>query len=230
MDIRWNGRDLVKGIDVSWEEVLPVDLRLRLSDVLQYDECNPDDLWEAIRDWMQSRGIRRPQARPVHVAPLDNSPQKPKAVAAMTQAESAMQLTRLVYTSRHEHLDAAALQSILESSQRNNARDMITGVLVVDDANFMQLIEGSRHTIAECFARIMADKRHSAVQVISCGDVSRRLFQDWSMRMVEVEKIKQEILSVHSVEGKFQPRLMSEFAIEEFCRALTLDDFETSAA
>lgn len=229
MDTRWTGRDLISGKQVSWEETLPVDLRLRLTDVLLYEDCNPDDLWEAIRDWMESRGIRRPQARPVYVVPLNDTPNA-RAVAAITQAQSAMQITRLVYTSQHETLDAAAFDSILKSSESNNMRDQVTGVLVVDESNFLQLIEGSREAIAKCFARIMEDKRHHDVQVISCGDVSRRLFQDWSMRMVNVHRIKQEILSAHCVEGRFQPHIMSEFAVEEFCRALTLGDFEISAA
>lgn len=230
MDTRWTGRDLAKGKQVSWEDVPPVDLSLRLNDVLQYEDCSADDLWEAIRDWMESRGIARPQARPVILAPIMNTSQSAKPVAAVTQAQSAMHLTRLVYTSRHENLDAATLDCILNSSQRNNARDLVTGILVVDDVNFMQVIEGSREAISKCFDRIMGDKRHHDVQVICCGDVSRRLFQDWSMRLVNVHKIKREILSAHSVEGKFQPRVMSEFAIEEFCRALTLGDFEVNAA
>lgn len=229
MDKRWTGRDLVSGKQVSWEETLPVDLGFRLNDVLQYDDCSADDLWEAIRDWMESRGIRRPQARPLHVVPLHDAPKR-RGVLPVTQAESAMQLTRLVYTSQHENLDAAAFDGILKSSQWNNTLDLVTGVLVVDEANFLQVIEGSREAIAKCFGRIMADKRHHDVQVIACGDVSRRLFQDWNMRLVNVHRIKQEILSEHYVQGRFQPHIMSEFAIEEFCRALTLGDFEISAA
>lgn len=229
MDTRWTGRDLVSGKQVSWEETLPVDLRLRLTDVLLYEDCNPDDLWEAIRDWMEARGIRRPQARPLHVMPLHDA-SKPRGVTPATQAESMMQITRLVYTSRHEKLDTLAFESILKSSQWNNTLDLVTGVLVVDEASFLQVIEGSREAIAKCFARIMADKRHHDVQIIACGDVSRRLFHDWNMRLVNVHRIKQEILSEHYFEGRFQPGIMSEFAIEEFFRALTLGDFEISAA
>lgn len=230
MDIRWAGRELVKGNQLSWEEVPPVDLTLRLTDVLQYEDCNPTDLWEAFRDWMESRGMTRPQARPLYDVARINPSQKTKSVAAITQTESAMQLTRLVYASRHEKVGSAALDTILKSSQKNNTRDLVSGVLVVEEGNFLQLIEGRRDAIAKCFKRIMEDKRHHDVQVISCGDVSKRLFQDWSMRLVKVCEIKREILSVLSVEGKFQPRIMSEFTIEEFCRTLALGDIEVNAA
>jgi hypothetical protein len=141
-----------------------------------------------------------------------------------------MQLTRLVYTSKHASFDAATLESILTASQRNNTRDVLTGVLVVEKGTILQLIEGSREAIAKCFARIMEDSRHYDVQVISCGDVSRRLFQDWNMRLVNVSEIKREILSAHCIDGTFQPALMSEFAVEEFCRALALGGFEASMA
>lgn len=141
-----------------------------------------------------------------------------------------MQLTRLVYTSRHDRLDAAAFESILKSSQWHNTLDLLTGVLVVDEANFLQVIEGSREAIAKCFARIMADQRHYDVQIIACGDVSRRLFQDWNMRLVNVQTIRPELLSAHSVEGRFQPRILSEFAIEEFCRGLSTICAEVGAA
>jgi len=229
MDTRWTGRDLVKGNQVSWDEVPPADLRLRLDDVLQDDACTVEDLWEAIRDWLE-RGITRSKVRPLSLVSQLHPSLRENSIAPVLQAESAMQLTRLIYTSKHEITDAAAFDSILKSSQWNNTLDSVTGVLVVDEANFLQVIEGSREAIAKCFARIMADNRHHDVQVIACGDVSRRLFQDWNMRLVNVDRIKREILSPYCVEGRFQPQVMSEFAIEEFCRVLTLGDFESSAA
>lgn len=222
MDTRWTGRDLVRGSQVSWDEVPPADLRLRLNDVLQYEGCTSDDVWEAIRDWLEARGITRSKARPLSLVPHIHPSLRENAIAPVLQAQSAMQLTRLVYTSKHEITDAAAFDSILKSSQWNNTLDSVTGVLVVDDANFLQVIEGSREAIAKCFQRIIADKRHHEVQVIACGDVSRRLFQDWNMRLLDVHMIKQEILSAHFVEGRFQPRIMSEFSVEEFCRAISI--------
>jgi hypothetical protein len=45
-----------------------------------------------------------------------------------------------------------------------------------------------------------------------------------------VSEIKREILSAHCIEGKFQPRIMSEFAVEEFCRALAVDGFTLPVA
>lgn len=230
MDTRWIGKDLVRGNQVSWDDAPPADLRLRLDDVLQYDGCTSDDLWEAIRDWMESRNITRSRARPLSLVQSVDVSLRVNPVAPVAQAASAMQLTRLVYASRHDNLDPVSLESIRTSSVKNNARDQVTGVLVVEDNTILQLIEGSREAIAKCFGRIMEDSRHYDVQVISCGDVSRRLFQDWNMRLANVSEIKREILSAHCIEGKFQPGIMSEFAVEEFCRALAVDGFTHPAA
>jgi hypothetical protein len=220
MDIRWRGRDLGNGSQVSWDELPPADLRLRLTDVLQYEDCGPDDLWEAIKDWMESRGITRARARPLALVPEIEPSLRDNAITPATQARSSMQLTRLVYASRHDGLASDELESILDSSVRNNMRDQITGILVVERDTIMQLIEGSREAISKCFARIMEDSRHHEVKVISCGDVSKRLFQDWHMRLVPVSAIKPEVLSAHCVGGRFQPGIMSEFAVEELCRAI----------
>jgi Sensors of blue-light using FAD len=230
MDTRWEGRDLGRGNQFLWEEALPVDLALRLNDVLQYEDCAAEDLWEAIRDWMECRGITRPQARPMSLASLANAAASRKVPAALMQGETALQITRLVYSSRHATCESKALENIVTTSHKNNARDLITGVLVVGDSSFFQLIEGSRDAVSKCFKRIMADSRHDDVQVISCGDVSKRLFPDWKMRMVCLSRIKGEIIQAHTIHGAFQPRIMSEFAIEEFCHALTRAEVEEIAA
>lgn len=99
MDIRWRGRDLGNGSQVSWDELPPADLRLRLTDVLQYENCGPDDLWEAIKDWMESRGITRTRARPLALVPEIEPSLRDNDIMPTTQARSSMQLTRLVYPS-----------------------------------------------------------------------------------------------------------------------------------
>lgn len=118
----------------------------------------------------------------------------------------------------------------MDSSLENNTRDRIPGVLVVGDGSFFQLIEGSSVGVSKCFERIKADTRHDDVQVISFGDVSKRLFPDWKMRLVCLSRIKNEIIKAHAIQGAFQPRLTSEFAIEEFCQALTRTEIEEMAA
>ena len=92
-------------------------------------------------------------------------------------------LERLVYCSR-ARIDTGSLQTIAELlgvSQRNNARDGLTGALAVNDGWFLQVIEGPAPAIDGLLRRLAADTRHADVEVLSRRPVSGRLFRDWSM-------------------------------------------------
>ena len=132
-----------------------------------------------------------------------------------------MEMTRLIYTSRHKGLSAAVIDNILEGSRANNVRDVVTGALVVGEDSFLQLLEGSRSAIGRCFLRIMQDKRHQDIQIISCGAERRRMFQAWNMHEITAANIKKEILSVYMVNGAYNPSLLSEFAIQDLCWTLS---------
>ncbi len=141
-----------------------------------------------------------------------------------------MQLTRLIYTSRHKPLKPEVVERILQKSRANNVRSQLTGALIVAESHFMQLLEGGRTEISQCFMRIMQDRRHHDIQVISCGDVSKRLFQEWNMHLIEAPRIKEEIMSGFRTNGTFNPATMSEFAIEDLCRTLAAGQWEAEAA
>ena len=92
-------------------------------------------------------------------------------------------LERLVYCSR-ARIDTASLQAISEIlgvSQRNNARDGLTGALAINDGWFLQVLEGSTPAIDSLLRRLAGDPRHADVEVLSRRPVSGRLFADWSM-------------------------------------------------
>lgn len=141
-----------------------------------------------------------------------------------------MQLTRLIYASNHDGTAVETLDRILQTSRANNARDGITGALVISEHHFMQLLEGDRTAVGQCFMRIMQDDRHHGIQVISSGDAEHRLFVEWSMHRIETSRIKQEILSRYMIDGTFDPVRMSQFAIEDLCRTLSEGDWDALAA
>lgn len=80
------------------------------------------------------------------------------------------------------------VNEIVARSQTWNKRRAITGrLLVVTDASsdllaFMQWIEGPNLAIQACLKRIVADPRHTAIQVVKNAPVSERSYPDWSMR------------------------------------------------
>ena len=94
-------------------------------------------------------------------------------------------LCSMVYKSRCK--DSATwelVDSILESSSRNNPKDGITGVLVATETHFLQALEGEFEALNETFERISRDPRHDKVQLIGFSDVAKRRFGDWAMHGV----------------------------------------------
>ena len=141
-----------------------------------------------------------------------------------------MQLTQLIYASRHDGTAVETLDRVLQTSRANNVRDGITGALVIGDQHFLQLLEGDRAAVGACFMRITRDDRHHGIQVICSSDMDHRLFTEWSMHRIETSRIKQEILSRYTVNGTLNPVRMSQFAIQDLCRTLSAGDWDALAA
>jgi len=91
-------------------------------------------------------------------------------------------VTQLIYRSQPFGFDDAMLGGILLQARRNNARDGLTGALIVRGDLYLQLLEGPEAFVAATFGRIAADNRHLAVTRISQDSVAARLFPGWSMR------------------------------------------------
>ncbi|EYD77742.1 putative activator of photopigment and puc with BLUF domain protein [Rubellimicrobium mesophilum DSM 19309] len=135
--------------------------------------------------------------------------------------------TRLIYSSRRIDRAPETLNAILQTSRRNNLRDDITGVLIVSEQNFVQLLEGDRARVGWCLSRIMQDPSHDDIQIVSTNTVPYRLFPEWSMHLVETAGLRPKTLERYLIDGAFQPSLMSQVTIEDLCRMLSA---ETSQA
>ena len=93
-----------------------------------------------------------------------------------------MTITQLIYYSQPFGFDDSMLNGILLQARRNNARDGLTGALVVRRDLYLQLLEGPEAAVTATFERIKRDNRHLAVKVLSFEPVALRLFPDWTMR------------------------------------------------
>ncbi|WP_438728777.1 BLUF domain-containing protein [Parasphingorhabdus sp. DH2-15] len=80
-----------------------------------------------------------------------------------------------------EVFDNAALDDLLSQCRAYNAKNDITGCLVYNGINFLQLIEGPESSIDFCMARIIADDRHSGVVGIRSETIGVREFPSWTM-------------------------------------------------
>ncbi|HMT35789.1 MAG: BLUF domain-containing protein [Bacteroidetes bacterium] len=80
------------------------------------------------------------------------------------------------------------IKNILESSNKNNSQDHITGILVYCNKHFFQIIEGNREAILEIFNKILIDSRHDNVIKIQEGYIDKRQFESWNMAFKSYNK------------------------------------------
>lgn len=133
-------------------------------------------------------------------------------------------MRRIVYLSTATHLMSdRELMEVLRVSRDNNARDGVTGVLVYQGGNFIQVLEGDTAAVDTVYARVMKDPRHHSVLHMLDGEASERLFPDWSMAFRPAaslsDQLKQEIADfitrapqeASSPDGRRALRLISNF-------------------
>ena len=89
---------------------------------------------------------------------------------------------RLIYISTaSDALTAADIDDIVETAVRNNEPQNLTGVLVYNGLNFLQVLEGSRAHVENVYNRILLDTRHVSVTTVLAEAVEIRIFSSWHM-------------------------------------------------
>jgi hypothetical protein len=73
------------------------------------------------------------------------------------------------------------LRSLLASARAANERAGITGMLLYQDGNFMQALEGDEAVVLALRRRIEVDRRHQGVLTLTSGPAREREFGQWSM-------------------------------------------------
>lgn len=117
-----------------------------------------------------------------------------------------MSLFRLIYASRAaESLTAADHEQILESSQRNNGKAGVTGILAFGAREFLQCLEGSREAVNATYHRILADPRHRELVLIDCSDVEQRWFGEWGMHGLPPSRLTRQRVLRYSERELFTP-------------------------
>lgn len=116
------------------------------------------------------------------------------------------QLHSLVYVSSATRTPQETdLQHLLQRARERNLQCGVTGVLLFDDGNFMQYIEGPPDGLAEVYRHIERDPLHSGI-IELCRQVSGvRLFKDWLMgvRVMNSPQLNGEFLTDSDLESRF---------------------------
>jgi len=131
-------------------------------------------------------------------------------------------IMRLTYISCYNTNNAnIEVARILEQARRNNERNDITGVLVLNENYFLQSIEGARSDINNLLKNLIQDDRHFSLQIIECREVEHRRWNKWSMKYLTLKDEDKEYVLKFSDSNKFNPYFMSTSQITMFIEALS---------
>ena len=98
-------------------------------------------------------------------------------------------LVRLLYVSQPVGpITTTTTTLILEKSSAHNKKENITGVLCQGSGLFLQVLEGERSQVNLLYARIMSDRTHRNVELLSMEEITHRRFGQWSMALVYLSK------------------------------------------
>lgn len=152
------------------------------------------------------------------------------AARAIPTAVGGQYLVRLTYVSRSTNkIDGAGFKQILEHAQSQNSRRGITGMLCFNSDLFLQTIEGSRPVINALYTRLVADPRHTDVQLIELVEIPRREWGQWSMGYAVAAAANREVFLRYSAAEVFEPYNMTAEAIQLLLKELALADLRPAA-
>ena len=98
-------------------------------------------------------------------------------------------LVRLLYVSQPVGPITTTMTTlILEKSATHNKKENITGVLCQGSGLWLQVLEGERSQVNLLYARIMSDRNHHNVELLSMEEITQRSFGQWSMALVYLSK------------------------------------------
>ncbi|MBU3624626.1 BLUF domain-containing protein [Polynucleobacter sp. JS-Safj-400b-B2] len=93
------------------------------------------------------------------------------------------------------------LMRLLESARAFNLKNGITGILLYDNQQFGQIIEGERSSVMKAWKRIQEDKRHHRVELLEIREITERNFPDWLLRFYGGETLTRDYPDFSEIVG-----------------------------
>ncbi len=92
-------------------------------------------------------------------------------------------MRQIVYISTaNANLLDTDIGNIMEASLRNNPRRDITGFLLFNGRNFLQLVEGPEESLDGLMADLDLDPRHGGIVLLENNAITQRSCDDWAMK------------------------------------------------
>ena len=101
-------------------------------------------------------------------------------------------------------LSEREITSIVKTSQFNNEKLGITGLLLYNSGNFMQLLEGDEEKVENLYEKIKQDKRHTGSTLLIKEAIATKNFDKWQMGYRNLNNLK-----------SIDPKILNPFLEEE---------------
>ena len=119
-------------------------------------------------------------------------------------------LVRLMYASRAlPNVTQDDLTAILRKSKANNPQSGITGVLCFSQGIFLQVIEGGRGAVNKLYNQVVADPRHTDVELMIYEEIGERRFAGWAMGQVNMARLNPALMLKYSETATLDPYSVS---------------------
>ena len=84
------------------------------------------------------------------------------------------------------------LMRLLDSARTFNKNNGITGILLYDNQQFGQIIEGERASVMKAWRRIQDDKRHHRIELLEIREITERSYPNWLLRFYGGETLTRD--------------------------------------
>ncbi len=98
-------------------------------------------------------------------------------------------------------MSCLGLMRLLESARAFNQKNGITGILLYDNQQFGQIIEGERVYVMKAWKRIQDDKRHHRIELLEIREIEARSFPDWLLRFYGGETLTRDYPALTEMVG-----------------------------
>lgn len=93
------------------------------------------------------------------------------------------------------------LMRLLESARAFNQKNGITGILLYDNQQFGQILEGEYANVMKAWKRIQEDKRHHRLELLEIREILERSFPEWLLRFYGGETLTRDYPALADMVG-----------------------------
>ncbi|MFD2726853.1 BLUF domain-containing protein [Hyunsoonleella rubra] len=83
------------------------------------------------------------------------------------------------------------LKMLYEKAKKNNQKNEITGVLIYNNGNFLQVLEGHPERVDATYSRIELDYRHQNIFKVININIEQRIFEDYNFGFTIIDDFKE---------------------------------------